>query len=164
MQKDWKHSAKKKGKDDMDVDVAEEGEEDPLCKPCEGEDELDTLKGGGKGQPSNGYCNHCWKWGHKRSECRQLTAERAKGGKAETGGGKKGSDAQKGRYGNQKGGWQDKDGKGKGKSWGKGPKGFGGVAYNIDGDSSVENWNYYCAADPWSIIVFFMLQEDDESD
>ena len=47
----------------MDIDAAEKDEpitsdENPMaCPPCEGED-LDTLKGGGKGV-FNGYCGYC---------------------------------------------------------------------------------------------------------
>ena len=32
------------------------------------EEDLDTLKGGGKGA-FQGYCNYCGKWGHRKSEC-----------------------------------------------------------------------------------------------
>jgi hypothetical protein len=45
-------------------------------------------KGGGKGEKGggkgfDGYCNHCWKYGHRKAECRLLDAEMAakKGGK-----------------------------------------------------------------------------------
>jgi hypothetical protein len=38
---------------------------------------------GGKGEAKNfdGYCNYCWKYGHRKSECRMLDAEMAKKGK-----------------------------------------------------------------------------------
>jgi hypothetical protein len=38
---------------------------------------------GGKGENKSfdGYCNYCWKYGHRKSECRMLDAEMAKKGK-----------------------------------------------------------------------------------
>ena len=138
LRKEWKGSTKKsRGPDDMDVDVAEETKDepgdDPMCAPCDGE--LDTLKGGAR--PFQGYCSHCWIWGHMKKDCRKLDAEMAKTrNKGQEGGAKgegKGKGKEKGGTNWQsKGGWQVKGGgKGKG-NWGKG-KGKGGVVYNIDG-------------------------------
>ena len=86
----------------------------------------------------NGYCNHCWSWGHKRQDCRKLTAERKGGGKDS-----KGGKDPKGKGKDKGGSWRTKGygkgGCGGGKSYGKdyggkGGKGPGAVAYNIDGD------------------------------
>ena len=52
-----------------------------------------AAKGGGAGTEFQGVCNHCNIWGHRRSECRKLTAELGKKGKA---GGKGGPTGGKG--------------------------------------------------------------------
>ena len=73
----------KRGKNDMDVDVAEkDAEKDYVCTPCTGQgaedDQLNTMKGGGgkgaSGAPFQGKCGFCGAWGHKRSDCRKYTA------------------------------------------------------------------------------------------
>ena len=55
LRKDWKTSSKK-GRNDMDVDMAEKEQEtddgEVVCRPCGGQggdDELNTMKGGGNG-------------------------------------------------------------------------------------------------------------------
>ena len=140
-------------------------------KPEEADPELDTLKGGfGKGGEAGkfeGYCNHFWIWGHKRQDCRKLTAEKAAGKGKGKGDDSKGQAADgkgknKGWQPYKGGGWQTKGGGGKSKGFGKGKKGgFGGTAYNIDGDyfgnSGYENQD-------WSWGRFFMLQEASDSE
>ena len=82
LRKDWK--ALKKNPNDMDVDAVElvppgtqvaslspsaaassgsDVPHDGLCPPCEGEDSLFTMKGGGKGGVFQGYCGFCGLWG-----------------------------------------------------------------------------------------------------
>ena len=95
LRRGWKivpNAGKKAGHGDpMDVDLAEKSEEQQQreswgmdCQPCT--DELNTMKGGGKGadgnQPFQGYCNYCWIRGHRRAECRKLTADLAQKGKS----------------------------------------------------------------------------------
>ena len=166
LRKEWKN--KKKGVDDMDVDVAEEdkAEEDVVCKPCE-EGDLATLKGGGKGQ-FQGYCSYCWKWGHKKADCFRLTKDlgNGKGKGDQKGAGKDGGKDQKGKgKGDQKGGWQQKGWSPKGKGKAGYGKGKGGSVYScIDGDDgswwSPQQQSYDNGG--W----FFMLADDDgeESD
>ena len=120
----------------MELDTAEKetpsdnysaGSEGSLaCPPC-GDGELDTLKGIGKGG-FQGYCNFCWKWGHRKSECRSYTTSLGKGGGKGDGKGK--------------GEWQVK-GKGKGKdNWNQKGKSKGkGHTYSIDDDSYWSDWN-----------------------
>ena len=171
LRKDWVKT--KKGRDDMDVDMAEKSSEEPVweCPECEAaEQDALTLKGGGKGGAGKGtfegYCGHCWIWGHKRSECRKLTAELAAKGK-----GKKGEEPKgKGKTGPPwqpaKGGWQQKGGSGK-NNWSKGGSGKnnwskGGAAFNIDGDMGSNHWGY--EQQDWSSMApgrFFMLESDD---
>ena len=101
LRKQW--SAKKRGPNDMDVDVAEDedkpkdketAEEQQWCQPCNGsEGDLFTMKGQGG---FNGYCSFCWAWGHKRPDCRKRIAAEGKDG------GKGGSKGQ-----NPKGGGKD---------------------------------------------------------
>ncbi len=55
----------------------------------------------GKGEGANaeqfqGACNHCGIWGHRRSECRKLTAELGKAGPKGKAGGKNGPAGGKG--------------------------------------------------------------------
>ena len=156
------------GSNDMDVDLAENGEQgadEPPgfeCPPC---GDLDTLKGGGKGGQFQGYCAFCNTWGHKKADCRKYTAHLQALGK----GGKKGEDGKgKGNSGGS-GGWQTKGGaKAYGKGYGKNGKGYGkngkssgGVAYNIDGDDGWGQSQGSWGEGSW----FFMLAEDDaESD
>jgi hypothetical protein len=159
IRKEWKKSTRK-GKDDMDVDAAEAEEPEYEHPGAEGDDgDLNTMKGGGKGQ-FQGYCGYCNAWGHKRSECRKKTYDMGKGGgdpKKSWKGGK--GDGGKG-FGEGKGfdagGWQQKGkrkgygGKGQwGNGWGKGkgkgdsgPKGggFQGAFYHIDGVGSDATW------------------------
>ena len=124
---------KGKGSDDMDVDalVPEKELEDNFRK-TETEDpdaaDLDTLKGAGKGTRFDGYCNHCWKWGHKRQDCRALTAELQTKGKS------KSDEKGKGKGKDWKpsaGGWQTKGGGGK--NWSTGSKGWGGKGKSSGG-------------------------------
>jgi hypothetical protein len=59
-------------------------------------------KGGGKGDVEfNGVCHHCGIWGHRKQECRRLSAELAKAGaaKGDKGGGKGGKGGPKGGKG-----------------------------------------------------------------
>ena len=59
-------------------------------------------KGGGKGDVEfNGVCHHCGIWGHRKQECRRLSAELAKTGaaKGDKGGGKGGKSGPKGGKG-----------------------------------------------------------------
>ncbi len=58
-------------------------------------------KGGSAGAGFNGACNHCGIWGHRRSECRKLTAELGKkgGAKGDKGAGKGGKGGPKGGKG-----------------------------------------------------------------
>ena len=146
LRKDWKLSAagKKLGANDMDVDLAEDAKEAEAaegteCQPCDGGD-LDTLKGGGRTGPFQGYCSYCWAWGHMRKDCRKLDAAMAKGkghdgGKKGEGKDQKGKGKEKGGGGWQTKGWQQKGGGKKG-DWGKGKGGKGGLMYNIDGGDS----------------------------
>ena len=173
LRKDW--GVKKKGINDMDVDLAEnkaeedragEGGPEVLCQPCDGD--LDTLKGGGgKGQPFQGNCSFCGVWGHRLRDCRKYTAHLQEKGK-----GKKGEGDQKGK-GQSKGyqpwkgggGWQQKGGgraPGKG-GYGKNNKGGGGgFSFNIDGD---ENWSGQWSGNYGWDNGFFMLEAvDDDSD
>ena len=80
LRKDWKGATKKRGQDDMDVDIAEEAKEaEPgdgtICPPCDGDS--DTQKGGGC--PFQGYGSDCWTWGHMKKDCRKLDAAMVKG-------------------------------------------------------------------------------------
>ena len=168
---------KVRGKDDMEVDAMEaEAAATEKEKPEEAADDLDTLKGGGKGSGGSKYfdgaCNWCWVWSHQKKDCRKLTEYPAKGkGKGEKGvlkGAQKG-DGSKGGW-QVKGGrfrlWQEKGGKGKGfKGYGKG-KGSGKGLYSmhIDGD-----WgNNWCGG--WEKQGyeyngrFFMLTEESDSE
>ena len=162
--KDREPVRKQKGKDDMDIDELsrdaaagnptnpDQSEEPLLCPPCEGQDvpagDLYSMKGGSKGGGRfEGYCGYCNIYGHKRADCRKLTADKAAG--------KVGKGEEKGKGGKGKNNWQSKGGSqwnpGKGGSkgskgqWGKsgGKNNGGGVAYNIDG----ENWP--TAAEAW---------------
>ena len=85
--------------------------------------------GGGKGATAKfqGYCDFCWKWGHKKSECRSnpespnyvkpAAKSQPGGGKAQASGGGRGSSSSggKGKGDGKKG----KKGKGKGKEGGE---------------------------------------------
>ena len=90
LRRDW--GKKQQGGHAMDLDVVEKeappsgwGEDDYQCLPCgEGEQALDTLKGGAKGGTFEGNCSFCGAYGHKRAECRKYTAylqSMGKGGK-----------------------------------------------------------------------------------
>ena len=149
----WK-AERKKDPNAMDIDAAEKDEpipsdDNPMnCPPCEGED-LDTLKGGGKGV-FNRYCGYCQAWGHKRADCRKRAADIARYGKGKDGKGKDGGkdgDGGKGKGQGQwpnsgkgpwQGGWQVKGSKGKGFP-SKG-KGFQGSMYNIHGEQWGGAW------------------------
>ena len=77
--------------------------------------DLAVMKGDGKGEHFPGYCNYCWKFGHKVSQCHQKTTDmkgKGKGGQQEKGKGK-------GFWEGAKGIW------GSGKSISKGHKGSG---------------------------------------
>ena len=53
--------------------------------------ELAMMKGSGKGEHFPGYCNYCWKYGHKVSQCHQKTIDmkgKGKGGDQDKGKGK----------------------------------------------------------------------------
>ena len=143
LRKEWaSNSNSKKGQPTpMDLDVMEKAcdsgtsstvtDEAEQCQNCN-EDELDILKGAGNCCFS-GYCNYCGRWGHRKSECRTLTAALGKGkGKVEAKGDNKG-----------KGDWHIKGGgKSKGKGdWNQKGKGKGkGTFYNIDEEWATQ-WN-----------------------
>jgi hypothetical protein len=56
-----------------------------------------TGKGDNAGADFQGACNHCGIWGHRRSECRKLTAELGKAGGPKGKAGGKGGPARRGR-------------------------------------------------------------------
>ena len=160
MRKEWRV---KKGDDPMDVDHVDDEEKegsqqgkDDQCSPCM-EEELNLMKGKGKG-PFQGYCNHCGKWGHRKADCRALTASlKGKDGKAKG----EGKGDTKGKGKNNYDGWSYKGGgKGKGnQGWWKG-KGKG-TAMTLDIDSYGSNdWN------SWSNpqFSFCLLEAADEED
>ena len=166
-----------RGKNDMEVDAMEaEQKETDEKEPAD--EELDTLKGGGKGGSGSKYfdgaCNWCGIWGHQNKDCRKATEYLAKSGKGKGDGKGEQKGEQKGDGGKGgwqvKGGhfrpWQDRGGKGKGsKGSGKG-KGGGKNLYSmhIDGDwgndwfGGWENQGYSNNG------RFFMLTEEDDSE
>ena len=167
LRKDWTNAPARasNGSVPMDLSVAEEASEkaaawtkegEEQCSPCN-EEELDTLKGSGKGYFA-GNCNHCGKYGHRKSECRSLTAS-LKGGK-EGKGEDKGKGKGKGEWTPVKGGGKgfgygpSYGFKGKGKDKGKGKGSF----YNIDGDNG-EWWTT-----EWSTSGRIFLLENFEED
>ena len=118
-----------------DYQIDEKDEDSTGCFPCYGQEDSDDSKwndaefktelhqfikgfkgskGGGKGAKGGkggfqGQCNHCGKYGHRKSDCRVLTQEMW-GGKGDSKGDSKGGFGKgdgKGFKGNQgKGGWQ----------------------------------------------------------
>ena len=78
------------------------------------------MKGGTKGGGRfEGYCGYCSIYGHKRADCRKLTADKAAG--------KVGKGEEKGKGGKGKNNWQSKGGSqwNPGKGGRKGQKGNG---------------------------------------
>ena len=107
LRREWQHS--KENDDDMEVGCAEgrteqetEGVHGPVAPHgCEEED-LDTLKSGGKAT-FQGYCSHCWSWRHRRVDCKKrLATEGNKGGDGKVKNGEGTSES--------KGGWTQKVG------------------------------------------------------
>ena len=53
--------------------------------------DLAVMKGSGRSDHFRGYCNNCWKYGHKVSQCSQTTTDmkgKCKGGEQDKGKGK----------------------------------------------------------------------------
>ena len=101
----------------MDLGIAEKDPEadkgdEPACGTCaptsgaSDDQDLNMMKG--SSAQFQGYCSHCWLWGHKRVDCRKrLAAEKGGGaGAQQTKGG--GKDTQGKTNNDQKGsgGWQ----------------------------------------------------------
>ena len=136
-----------------------------ICTPCEDQDGLFSMKGGGKGgfQKFDGYCDCCGAYGHRKRDCNKLTTYLQSMGKGYKGQGTQisavkggelmnGGDSKGGKTSYSTGGWQQKGGfsrKGQGNlkgGWpGKGYRPFFGkggkqTLFNIDADPS-ENMN-----------------------
>ena len=164
-------SGKKKSGPDQDLDELDKGNEEEEGNDEWKEKELDTLEGSGKG--FNGTCNHCGKYGHKKSECWTLDQEmKGKGkGKGTYKGGEKGKS--KGKDGGfqpygkgqpggfsspyNPGGWTTKGYKGKG----KGKNGGNALYHNIDGECEpgYEQGGGYANG-----ARFFLLDEAEDSE
>ena len=159
--------ASKKNKPDEEIDELDQQEPDDRKEEDEKDtNDLDTIKGGGKG--FNGNCNHCGKFGHKKSECWSLTQEmQGKGGKSGDKGKGKGKDGGKnafGKGGQWSPGWQQKGKGGFQKGYGKG-KGFGqGLYTNIDGDQNNWQGGYENQWDGSGSRFFLLEDSGDNSD
>ena len=171
-----KPSKGKNGEANSLDDKEELGKEDESFDHNDDHD-LNIMKGAGKGG-FQGHCNYCWKYGHKKADCRELSSkiQQNKGtAKGEDKGKGKGKDGGFTDYRGQKGyagnGWSYKGnfygwkGRGKGsyQQYGSGKGGYRPLYTNIDGDSSEYNGyesNYHAGVGG----RFFMLHEEEEEE